>query len=88
MGRAPWTVTDGLSDQTLGSPLPRSDNSSPDPLAHIVSVSSYDPQAGAFLTWIPGAPAFTNTLHVLMPGATLVLKSDADIPLSYPVATP
>lgn len=81
-------VSDGLSAQTLGSPLPRSDNASTDPLDHIASVSSYDPQANAFVTWIPGAPAFANTLHVLMPGVTYVLKADADIPLTYPVSAP
>lgn len=83
-------VTAGLSDQTLGSPLSHSDNVSTNPIDHISAVFGYDPHTNTWLTWIPGAPAFTTTLQVLVPGESYAINSDADIPLTYPVsaATP
>ncbi len=80
------SATDGLSRQTLGNPLPRSDNSSTNPVDHISAVEGYDPHSDTWLSWFPGAPAFTATLSVLVPGESYVIRSDADIPLTYPAA--
>lgn len=79
-------VEDAFAAGRFGAVIPRGTVTSSAGLDQITSVSGYDPVAGVWGTWIPGAPAAANTLRVLKPSLVYVVRSSADIEYRYPPA--